>query len=198
LELGNLFTGVTPASASPYLTLDFNNNGPDQVLLTVSSSLESFGEYFVKIAFNSDAPITGYFTVSTSGDFALGSDDILGPSPVETIGAVDIAGGGSQTSGFDVGINFKTNPSVFDDGESFVINLMGPGHTENSFNRSNGFFQAAAAIHGIGGTGEAIVTTGSAPVPAPESASSLPLLTVAVASLGLMRRSQTGFRPTAR
>jgi hypothetical protein len=208
IPLGNIFNGDTPASTTPYLTVDFADVAPGTVTLTLTSSLDVLSEYIHEVAFNIDPSI-----VPSSIGIAQGS----GPTATVSSGAQDaqnMMGTGVSGFGFDFLLSFPVAPPAarFNDSLVAVFTLTGGSITEASFNfpNANDGFVAAAHLHGIACTpasqsadcfpdgvfdpnattsGAADGDDGFPPIPEPGAAALLSLALVGLAWAGKSRRS---------
>jgi len=147
ITLDTVVNGDSPASTSPYLTLDFTTVVPGEVTLTLTSSLDVPSEHVHEVAFNIDSGI-----VPSSITIVQGS----GPTGTAMSGAQDaqiITGTGSQGFGFDFALEFPVVPpgDRFNDSLVAVFTLTGGSITDQSFNfvNANNGFLAEAHIHGI-------------------------------------------------
>jgi len=166
-NLDTCFNGTAPTSTAPWLTVKFENDGTDQVRLTMTSHLNVSTEFFGKVDFNLNPAITPSNLTFTwvSGPKA---DSIVGT----TQNAQKMQGGGNAAFGFDFETSFFNPPAERFDGYDVVVyTITGVGLKETDFDYTNtGSANAHVAAHVQGiptGEGSGAIKDSSTPVPIP-------------------------------
>jgi hypothetical protein len=136
-NLDFLYDGSSPAGASPWLTVTFEDITTDQVRLTLNSANLIGSENVASWYFNINPTISDLTPFYDSGPSAL----VLTGQNNQTAGSA---------SGFDIGMYF-TEPFRAAD-QPAVYNFFGTGLTASSFDLVNegGSFFSAAQVLGIG------------------------------------------------
>jgi hypothetical protein len=187
IDLDTVFTGAMPTSTPPWLVADFQDQGTNQVLLTLTSHLEVSTEFIDEVAFN----VNPAFTPS-----ALSITRQSGPAPTAilhtTDNAQDLTGGGGKGTGFDIALQWTTASGAgrFDDGDvaTFLISASGLTAADFDFPSSQGLL-IAAHIRGIPGGASGAVT--AVPVPEPTS-----IVLMSLGAIGILA-AHRGRRNTA-
>lgn len=200
-EFNNVYSGSSVSQAAPWLEAAFQDDGPNQVLLTISATDLAGGsnpEFLGELDFNFN-PNTPSNVNDLSFAFQSGSSGITAVAPGTGEDAFKADGDGY----YDINFNFK-NDSSFQQGDSLTYLITtAPGtslsaadfaYVSTSPGGTSGPFYAAAHIQGGTGGFSAWIEPGGGPMPVPVPEPGAPawmIVLAAVSVLGGFCRRQT-------
>lgn len=157
--------GLIPSGDAPWATLDFNQNGVNQVDFTLTHNATSASGQFLREFYMNIAPFVG-----ATINFTDTSD-----ANVNSASVSENAYGHATATGFDVNIKFQVSggPGRLTAGESVSWSIVGSGLTESHFEAySGGNAPALSLIHlqGIPGGDSSHIEASPVPEPATLSA----------------------------
>lgn len=194
-EFNNVYSGSSVSQGAPWLEAAFQDDGPNQVLLTISATDLTTGnnpEFLGELDFNFN-PNAPFNVDNLSFAFQSGSSGVTPVTPSTGEDAYKADGDGY----YDINFNFKNNSS-FQQGDSLTYLITtAPGtslsaadfaYESTSSGGTSGPFYAAAHLQGgVGGFSAWVEPNGGPmPVPVPEPASPF-FLSALTAALMLFR-----------
>ena len=195
-EFNSVYSGSSVSQGAPWLEAAFQDDGPNQVLLTISGTDLTTGnnpEFLGELDFNFN-PNTPFNVNDLSFAFQSGSSGVTPVTPNTGEDAYKADGDGY----YDINFNFKNNSS-FQQGDSLTYLITtAPGtslsaadfaYESTSSGGTSGPFYAAAHLQGGTGGFSAWVEPTGGPMPIPVPEPSLPVLLSVLSAVLMLFRS---------